>query len=154
MDNFNPNSNESNTNDKGFESEATRVEVGDNFVIISDELKNGDPFYVLFYDQTLHECKATFENDLGNTWYVGEMFLHGVWYHHVLSQWGNNNSYRLLHDDYPSFAYSHLVLKSKFAMLLVATRKGNSQFSMPLKIRENLLVAIEEQQHYGEFWTN
>jgi hypothetical protein len=25
---------------------------------------------------------------------------------------------------------------------------------MPLKIRENLLVAIEEQQHYGEFWTN
>jgi hypothetical protein len=36
-------------------------------------------------------------------------------------------------------------------MLLVATRKGNSQFSMPLKIRENLLVAIEEQQHYGEF---
>jgi hypothetical protein len=67
VDNFNPNSNESNTNDKGFESEATRVEVGDNFVIISDELKNGDPFYVLFYDQTLHECKATFENDLGNT---------------------------------------------------------------------------------------
>jgi hypothetical protein len=57
----------------------------------------------------------------------------------------------LLHDDYPSFAYSHLVIKSKFAMLFVATRKGNLQFSMPLEVGENLLVAIEEQRHYGGF---
>jgi hypothetical protein len=50
VDNSNPNSNDSNTNDEGFESEAARVEVGDNFVVISDELKNGDPFYVLLCD--------------------------------------------------------------------------------------------------------
>ncbi len=151
MDNSNSDSNDSNTNDEGFENEATRVQVGDNFVIIFDELKNGDPFYVLLCDHALHECKATFKNDLGNTWYVGEMFLHSVWYHHVPSQRGHNTSYRLLHDDYPSFAYSHLVLKSKFVMLLASTRKGNSQFSMPLEVGENLLVVIEEQQHYGEF---
>jgi hypothetical protein len=36
-------------------------------------------------------------------------------------------------------------------MLLAGTRKGNSQFSMPLEVGENLLVVIEEQQHYGEF---
>jgi len=60
VDNSNSDSNDSNTNDEGFESEATRVEVGDNFVIIFDELKNGDPFYVLLCDQALHECKATF----------------------------------------------------------------------------------------------
>jgi hypothetical protein len=25
---------------------------------------------------------------------------------------------------------------------------------MPLEVGENLLVAIEEQRHYGGFWTN
>jgi hypothetical protein len=63
VDNSNPNFDDSNIDDEGFESEATRVEVGDNFVIISDELKNGVPFYVLLCDQALHECKATFEDD-------------------------------------------------------------------------------------------
>ncbi len=39
-------------------------------------------------------------------------------------------------------------------MLPIATRKGNPQFSMPLEVGKNLLATIEEQQHYGEFWTN
>jgi hypothetical protein len=25
---------------------------------------------------------------------------------------------------------------------------------MPLEVGKNLLATIEEQQHYGEFWTN
>jgi hypothetical protein len=86
MDNSNPNSNDSKIHDEGFESEATKVEVGDNFAIISDELENGDPFYVILCDWVLHECEATFENDWGNTWYVGEMFLSSLWYHHIPSQ--------------------------------------------------------------------
>jgi hypothetical protein len=61
--NSNPNFDDSNTNDEGFESEATRVEVGDNLVIISNESKNDEPFYVLLCDQALHECKASFEDD-------------------------------------------------------------------------------------------
>jgi hypothetical protein len=35
-------------------------------------------------------------------------------------------------------------------MLLATTRKGNPWFSMPLEVRENILAAIEEQQHHGE----
>jgi hypothetical protein len=50
MDNSNPDSHDSNTNDEVFESEVTKVEVGDNFVIISNELENGDPFYVILCD--------------------------------------------------------------------------------------------------------
>jgi len=63
MDNSNPDFHDSNTNDECFESEVTTVEVGDNFVIISNELENGDPFYVILCNQAWHECEATFEND-------------------------------------------------------------------------------------------
>jgi hypothetical protein len=51
MDNSNPDFHDSNTNDECFESEVTTVEVGDNFVIISNELENGDPFYVILCNQ-------------------------------------------------------------------------------------------------------
>ncbi len=88
MDNSNPNFDDLDTYDEGFESEATKVEVGNNFVVIFDELENGDPFYVILCDQALHECKATFENDRGSTRYACEMFLCGVWYHHVPSEQG------------------------------------------------------------------
>jgi hypothetical protein len=37
--------------------------VGDNFAIISNELENGDPFYVILCDKPLHWCEATFEDD-------------------------------------------------------------------------------------------
>jgi len=81
------------------------------------------------------------------------MLLCSVWYHYVLGQWGWNISYRLHHDASPTFAYSHLVLKSKFAMLSITTRKGNPRFSMPSKVRESLLNILEEWQHYSELWT-
>jgi hypothetical protein len=86
MDNSNLNFNDSNIDDEGFESETTKVEVGDNFVVIFNELENGDSFYVILCDHALHECEATFEDDWGNTWYASEMLLHNVWYHHVPSQ--------------------------------------------------------------------
>jgi len=86
VDNSNPNFDDSNTNDEGFKNETTKVEAGDNFVVIYNELENGDPFYVILCDQALHECEAIFEDDWGNTWYAGEMFLCNVWYHHVLDQ--------------------------------------------------------------------
>jgi hypothetical protein len=34
-----------------------KVEFGDNFAIISNELENGDPFYVIFCNKSLHRCK-------------------------------------------------------------------------------------------------
>ncbi len=86
MDNSNLNSDDSEIDDEGFESEVAKVEVGDNFAVISNELENGDPFYVILCDQALHECEATFGDDWGNTWYASEMLLHCVWYHHVPSQ--------------------------------------------------------------------
>lgn len=39
------------------ELEATNVELGDNFAIISNELGHGDPFYVLFCNKLLHRCE-------------------------------------------------------------------------------------------------
>jgi hypothetical protein len=52
IDNSNPNSIDLDIGDEGFGSQATKVEVGNNFVIISDELETGDPFYVILCDQT------------------------------------------------------------------------------------------------------
>ncbi len=43
------------------------VELGDNFAIISEELENGDPFYVIHCIKPLHRCSQTFENEWENT---------------------------------------------------------------------------------------
>jgi hypothetical protein len=42
MDNFNPNLDNPYTYDEDFENEVAKVEVGDNFAIISKELENGN----------------------------------------------------------------------------------------------------------------
>jgi hypothetical protein len=63
MDDFNPNFDDLDTYDEGFENEVAKVEVGDNFAVISYELDNGDPFYVILCDQTLREYEVTFEDD-------------------------------------------------------------------------------------------
>jgi hypothetical protein len=41
--------------DEDIKSE-TKVEVGDNFVVISYELENGDTFYVILCDKPLQRC--------------------------------------------------------------------------------------------------
>jgi hypothetical protein len=61
--------------DENIESEVAKVEVGDNFVVISNELENVDPFYVILCDMPLHRCEATFENDWGNQSYEVDMIL-------------------------------------------------------------------------------
>jgi hypothetical protein len=136
--------------DEDIESKVAKVEVGNNLAIISDELENGDPFYVLLCDNPLHQCEATFEDDWGNQWYEGEMILRIFWYHHVPDQRGQHTSYRLLNDASLIFAHSHLVLKSNFLILPNATMKGSPQFTMPLEIKDNLIVTIEERQNYGQ----
>jgi cytolysin (calcineurin-like family phosphatase) len=39
-----------------------------------------------------------------------------------------------------SFAYSHLVVASKFPMLLSATQKGEPRFSMTIEVRDALVA--------------
>lgn len=39
--------------------EVTKVEVGDNYVIIVNELKEGDPFYIILYNQPMDHCPTT-----------------------------------------------------------------------------------------------
>lgn len=46
------------TYEEDFESEVARLEVGDNFVVILNELENNDPFYVLLCGKPLHRCEA------------------------------------------------------------------------------------------------
>jgi len=40
--------------DEDINGEATKVEEGDNFVVISYELENGVTFYVILCDKPLH----------------------------------------------------------------------------------------------------
>jgi hypothetical protein len=44
-------------NDDDLEFEATRVELGDIIVVISNDLENGDPFFVVFCNKPLHMCE-------------------------------------------------------------------------------------------------
>jgi hypothetical protein len=52
--------------DEDNETKATKVEVGDNFVVIVGEMENGDLFFVILWDKPLHRCEVTFTNGWGN----------------------------------------------------------------------------------------
>jgi hypothetical protein len=130
------------------ELEATKVESGDNFVVILDELENGDLFYVIFCNKPLHMCEETFADEWGNIWYEGEMMFKRVWYYRVVGQQGENFSYRLLVDAALSFVYSHHVVASKFLMFPTTKRKGNPRFFMAIENRVRLLVVVEKKANY------
>jgi 23S rRNA A1618 N6-methylase RlmF len=55
--------------DVDLESKATKVEIGDNFVVIFYELENNDPFYVVICNKPFHRCEETFDGEWGNIWY-------------------------------------------------------------------------------------
>jgi hypothetical protein len=74
----------SNSNmEKDGESKATKIEMGDNFVVVANELENGDPFFMILCDHVLHRCEATFQDEWGNTCYEGDILLGGIWYHRI-----------------------------------------------------------------------
>jgi hypothetical protein len=88
------------------ESKTTKVEVGDNFAIVANELENGDPFYLILRKKPLPYYLTTINNEWGNTWYEGDFILGGIWYHHVLDQQrGHLISYRLLNYAPPAYIY-------------------------------------------------
>jgi hypothetical protein len=96
-------------------------------------------------DKALHYCEATFEDGWGNKWFKSDMVLGGILYHYMPSQKGPNTSYKLLIYLPLDYAYSHLVLKEKFPMLLITTRKSNPWFSMLSNVQNNLITLLEER---------
>jgi hypothetical protein len=42
------------------EAEVAKVEVGDNYVIVVEELEEGDPFYIVLCNQPIYQCPTTF----------------------------------------------------------------------------------------------
>jgi hypothetical protein len=49
----------------------TKVEVGENYVIIVKELNEGDPFYIIFYNQPMDNCPTTLTYGWNNTFSNG-----------------------------------------------------------------------------------
>jgi hypothetical protein len=43
------------------ESKTTKIEVGDNFAIVANELENGDPFYLILCNKPLPYYLITFK---------------------------------------------------------------------------------------------
>jgi hypothetical protein len=85
------------------EFEVVCVELGDNFMIILEELENGDPFYMVQCTKPLHRCPVTFEDEWGNIWYEGDMILNGIWYYRLPSHTSRNSSYSLLLESFYIF---------------------------------------------------
>jgi hypothetical protein len=71
--------------DSDMEFEATNVEIGENVVVITDELENGNPFYILLCNRPLHRCQETFEHKWGNIWLKGNITIGGVLYQRVVN---------------------------------------------------------------------
>jgi hypothetical protein len=55
-----------------------------------------------------------------------------------------------LTNDGATFAYSHLVVASKFPMLPCATRKGEPRFSMIVDVRDVMVVVVKKKQSYED----
>jgi hypothetical protein len=128
------------------EFEAANVEIGDDVVVIVDELENEDPFYIFLCNRPLHRCQKKLEDEWGNIWYKGEMIIGGVWYQIMVNHRGTNIPYRLFIDSGPTFVYSHMVIASKFPMLPCATRKGGPRFFMVLEVKENFIAIMKDRQ--------
>jgi hypothetical protein len=73
-----PNSNDLDVKDD-IEIEAAKVDIGDNYAVVLDELENKDAFFVVFSNKPLHRCMETFNDGWGNTWYEAYMILGGIW---------------------------------------------------------------------------
>jgi hypothetical protein len=131
------------------EINAPKVEIGDNYTVVLDELENKDAFFVVFCNKPLHRCMEPFNDGWGNMWYEGYMILGGIWYKCMVGLNTQNHFYMLLKYAHLAITYFHLVIKSKFAMLSNVTRKSNPKFSMHAHIRENILNLIEDKQTYS-----
>ncbi len=70
-----------------------------------------------------------------------------MWYDKVSHQQGTNISYKLLIDYGLVYVYFHLVVASKFPMFPFATQKGVQRFCMFPRVRDTLLIAIEDRQY-------
>ncbi len=63
-----------------YETQATKVEIGDNYTIVAKELEEGDPFYIVLFNQPIYHCPSTFSDGWNNTFLAREMVLGGHWY--------------------------------------------------------------------------
>jgi hypothetical protein len=119
------------------------LRVRDNCVVVSNELEDGDAFSVVICNKPLHRCMENFNHGWGSTWYEGDMILGGIWYKRMVRPSTQNLSYMLFKDAHLVVTYSHCVIKSKFPMLLNATRKAILRFKMLAHIKENIYNLIE-----------
>jgi hypothetical protein len=62
------------------EIEVAKIKIGNNCVVVVDEPKNEDAFFMVLYNKPLHRCMETFSDGWGNIWYEGEILLGGLWY--------------------------------------------------------------------------
>jgi hypothetical protein len=51
------------------ETEAAKVEVGDNYIVFTKELEEGDPFYIVMCNQPVYQCLATFIDGWNNMFF-------------------------------------------------------------------------------------
>ncbi len=133
-----------NGDDCDLEYEIRKVKVGNNFVVIANELENNDPFYLVICNKPLY-AKKTFDVDQGNTQYEGDMIIGGIRYYKMEGIPSTNFSYRLLIDDGPTYTYFHLVVKSKILMLPCVRQKGDLRFSMASKVKDSLVATFEDK---------
>jgi hypothetical protein len=93
------------------ESQATSIELGDNFVVICNELENGIHFM-------LSSSTSPYIGVRKNLKMIGGIFgIRGIcfskgWYYRVEGQQGMNFSHMMLTNVGPTFVYSHFVVGS------------------------------------------
>jgi hypothetical protein len=148
MDNSNPNSHDSNTDDEIFESEVAKVEVGDNFVVIFKELENGDPFYVVLCDRHYINVKQHLKM-------IGGIYgMRATWFYTVYG----TTTYLVSKVKIPHIDY-HMVLLWHMHTLIWSSNQNSQCYLLPqgrgfqgfqCRVKENLIATIEKQGNYVE----
>jgi hypothetical protein len=133
--------------DDNIEIKAAKVDIGNNYAIVSNELENGNAFFVFLCNKPLHTCMENFNNGKGNMWYKGYMILGGIWYKCVAGPSTQNPFYMLLKDVYPTVTYFHLDIKSKLTMLRNAKGKVTIDSICLHTLGKTYLVLLNINKH-------
>lgn len=133
------------------DSEASRVEIGDTYVVYTDLPEHGDPFFLVLCDMPVHNNNATFTDGWGCSWPKDTMLISGTYYRRVPSVGRGSDSYRyeLLEDEPKAWTYSHLVVQSRVELSQYKSNKRNPRFKMTSERREEILSNVEDRQAYN-----
>ena len=128
----------------GGQEMADDVCVGDN-VAIKCETHGEEEFWILLIDQSAHILDEDVVDGWNQSYFIGGFVVRGFYYEKLRP---GSRTYYLLEDHPPAYAYSHLIVVSKFNMPpIVHNLQGNmATYELIDEVSQNISAGVEAYQ--------